>query len=208
MLADCCSTVCRATRNRITPPVRASTGNEISKFSSMLRPSRPARASAAAENRIALPCVLPTNGTRILIGPSIRNSMRKILRAPNSGPPGPFRMALARMRASRGAPRAPPSGKVTSGGFGRTVAARKLLDHRCSSRWQSPLLSPESTHLLSGWTDAVTSGKASREHSVSCSLANRDTNVVRQPVVTKWNDSVGKNGSVQCNGTHSPAGFL
>ncbi len=61
----------------------------------MLRPSTPASASAAAENRMALlakvrrnarsaPRVISTNGTRILIGPIIRNSMRNILRAPKS----------------------------------------------------------------------------------------------------------------------------
>jgi hypothetical protein len=89
---DCSSTVRSATRNRIRPPVNARTGTEISKFSRMFRPSRPARASAAKENSMARVAnrrrstdsaflVRLTKDTRILIGPSIRNSMMKIFRA-------------------------------------------------------------------------------------------------------------------------------
>lgn len=53
--ADCCKIVRRATRNRMMPPVMARTGKEISKFSNIVRPSKPAIARAPAEKRMALP---------------------------------------------------------------------------------------------------------------------------------------------------------
>ena len=61
----------------------------------MLRPSSPASASAAAENKIARVAsllrkaasdsrVMSTNGTKILTGPNIRKSLWKVFRVPNS----------------------------------------------------------------------------------------------------------------------------
>lgn len=102
--ADCCRIVRRATRNRMMPPVMARTGKEISKFSNIVRPSKPAIARAPAEKRMALlarralswpsqPAVMLTKGTSILIGPSMRKSIKNIFRGPNStsGRPAAFR---------------------------------------------------------------------------------------------------------------------
>ena len=86
----CCSTCCRATRKRISPPVSTSTCSGMAKLASIRRPIPAAIATAATENRKArvasrrwkagsVPCVMATKGPRILIGPSMRNSSAKIV---------------------------------------------------------------------------------------------------------------------------------